>query len=170
MKRTFPVQAIKLSVLFALLFSFYMARSQDNDNIKKIPPFHIRLANGDSLVAKQLKKNMPVMVVYFDPGCEHCQAFTRNLLEKNKSFNNIQIVYITYAPITEVQIFEKEFNLRKYPNIKIGTEGDSFIVLRFYRAATFPFIALYNKKGMLISYYNDVPPIQTLIQQFKSNS
>jgi len=170
MKRTFSVQAIKLSVLFALLFSFYTARSQANDYRKEIPPFHIQLADGDSLVAKQLKKNMPVMVVYFDPGCEHCQAFTRNLLEKIKSFNNIQIVYITYAPITDVQIFEKEFNLRKYPNLKIGTEGDSFMLLKFYQPSKFPFIALYDKKGMLISSYRDVPPLQTLVQQFESKS
>src|SRR4051794_1801394 len=157
MKYTFSAQAIKLLVLFALLFSFYTAHPQNNNFGKEIPPFHIQLAGGDSLAAKQLKKTMPVMIVYFDPGCEHCQAFTRNLLEKIKSFNNIQILYITYAPITDVQIFEKEFKLRKYPNIKIGTEGDSFIVLRFYRAGKFPFIALYNKKGTLISYYNDVP-------------
>lgn len=113
---------------------------------------------------------MPVMIVYFDPGCEHCQAFTKNLLGKIQSFNNIQIVYITYAPISDVQIFEKEFNLRKYPNFKIGTEGNSFMVMRFYRPGNFPFIALYDKKGMLISYYKDVPSIQTLIQQFESRS
>jgi len=170
MNRKYSVQAIKLSTLFALMFSFYTAHSQGIDYNKKIPPFRIQLSNGDSLVAKQLKKNMPLMVVYFDPGCEHCQAFTRNLLENIKLFNNIQIVYITYAPITDVQIFEKEFNLRKYSNLKIGTEGDSFIVLRLYRAAKFPFIALYDKKGMLISYYNDVPLMQTLAQQFESKS
>src|SRR5689334_11570557 len=145
MKYTFSVDAIKLSVSFALLLSFYTAYSQDFG--KEIPPFNIRLTDGDSLLAKQLKKNVPVMIVYFDPGCSHCQTFTKYLLEKIKSFNNIQIVYITFAPLIDVQIFEKEFKLRKYRNLKIGTEGNSFTVLKFYHAFKFPSIALYNKKG-----------------------
>jgi thioredoxin-related protein len=168
MNQKYSVLTIRLPVLFVLLFSFYIGHPQHNDLPKTIPPFRIQLANGDSLIAKQLKKNTPVMIVYFDPGCEHCQAFTRNLLEKSKSFDKIQIVYISYASLQEVQIFEKDLNLRKYPNFKIGTEGSSFSVLRVYRPMQFPFIALYDKKGMLISSYKEIPPIQTLIQQFES--
>lgn len=170
MKQIFPVHLLKLFVLPVLLFSFYcvQAQQQDNDYKRKVPPFHIQLANGDSLVSKQLKKNLPVMVVYFDPTCEHCQAFTRDLLEKINSFNNVQIVYITYTPISEIQKFERDFNLKKYSNFKLGTEGDSFIVQKFYFVSKFPFIALYNKKGMLISFYRDPPSIETLIHQFET--
>ena len=170
MKYKFSAHLLKSLVLFVLVFSFYsvQAQQQDNDYKRKVPPFHIQLVNGDSLLSKQLKKNLPVMVVYFDPTCEHCQAFTRSLLEKINSFNNVQIVYITYTPISEVQKFEKDFNLKKYSNFKLGTEGDSFIVQKFYYVSKFPFIALYDKKGMLISFYRDPPSIETLIQQFET--
>ena len=172
MKRLLFLHLLKLSFLFVLLFSFnsVKAQQQDNDYKKKVPPFHIQLSNGDSLVSKQLKKNLPVMVVYFDPTCEHCQAFTRSLLEKIKSFNSVQIVYITYTPISEVEKFEKDFSLKKYSNFKLGTEGDSFIVQKFYYVSKFPFIALYDKKGMLITFYRDPPSIETLIQQFETRS
>src|SRR6476646_9496064 len=103
MKRLLFLHLLKLS----FLFNSVKAQQQDNDYKKEVPPFHIQLSNGDSLVSKQLKKNLPVMVVYFDPTCEHCHAFTRSLLEKIKSFNSVQIVYITYTPISEVKKFEK---------------------------------------------------------------
>src|SRR6187551_449048 len=170
MKRLLFLHLLKLSFLFVLLFSFYcvQAQQQDNDYKRKVPPFHIQLANGDSLVSKQLKKNLPVMVVYFDPTCEHCEAFTRDLLEKINSFNNIQIDYITYTTISEIQKFERDFNLKKYYNSTLRTEGDSFIYQKFYFVSKFPFIALYDKKGMLISFYRDPPSIETLIQQFET--
>src|SRR3954447_12022445 len=171
MKSVNFVKSLKKLVLLVSLLSFSVAHAQqDNDYKKKVPPFHIQLANGDSLVSKQLKKNLAAMVVYFDPTCEHCQVFTRSLLEKMNSFNNVQIVYITYTPISEVQKFEKDFNLKKYSNFRLGTEGDSFIVQKFYYVSKFPFIALYDKKGMLITFYRDPPSIETLVQQFESKS
>jgi thiol-disulfide isomerase/thioredoxin len=171
MKNENFAKSLKLFVLLISLISFSITRAQeDKDFKKKIPPFHIQLVNGDSLASRQLKKNVPSMVVYFDPTCEHCQAFTRSLLEKINSFNNIQIVYITYTPISEVQKFEKDFNLKKYSNFKLGTEGDNFIVQKFYYVSKFPFIALYDKKGMLITFYRDPPSIETLVQQFEAKS
>ena len=167
MKRASLKITLRFLALIALVFSFGKAQSQDGAARKKIPPFRIEQVSGDSLFSKDLQKNMQSMIVYFDPTCEHCQAFTRSLLEKMNSFKNTQIVYITYTPLSEVQKFEKDFSLDKYSNFKIGTEGYSFVVQKFYSVMNFPFIALYNKKGTLISYYRQVPTVDALIKQFK---
>ena len=84
MKQIFPVHFLKLFVLPVLLFSFYcvQAQQQDNDYKRKVPPFHIQLANGDSLVSKQLKKNVRVMVVYFDPKAKKIFALETVLRER----------------------------------------------------------------------------------------
>jgi thiol-disulfide isomerase/thioredoxin len=158
----------KVMILFALIFSFGKAQSQDSSAKKKIPPFRIEQVSGDSLFSKDLKKNMQSMIVYFDPTCEHCQAFTRSLLEQINSFKNTQIVYITYTPISEVEKFKNDFSLDQYSNFKIGTEGYSFVVQKFYSVMRFPFIALYNKKGSLISFYREAPTVDLLIKQFQT--
>jgi thiol-disulfide isomerase/thioredoxin len=168
MKRISLKVTLRLLIVSTLIFSFSEVQSQDSNARKKIPPFRIEQVSGDSLFPKDLKKNMPSMIVYFDPTCEHCQAFTRSLLEKIKSFKNTQIVYITYAPISEVEKFKKDFSLDQYSNFKIGTEGYSFVVQKFYSIMKFPFIALYNKKGSLITFYRDQPTVDVLIKQLQT--
>jgi thioredoxin-related protein len=160
---------MKISIVFILLLPFCKVRSQNNDRKTTIAPFHIQLLNGDSLFSQDLKKNVPVMLIYFSPTCEHCQEFTRNLLQKITAFNNAQILFISYLPLNDVEKFKNDFDLDKYPNIKIGTEGYTFIVQRFYNIRNFPFIALYDKKGSLFAYYRTAPTIDVLIKQFETN-
>lgn len=159
---------IKLFLFFTLLFSLARVNAQDENFKRKIPPFHIQLSDGDSLLSTDLKKNTQVMIVYFDPTCEHCQAFTRDILKKIHAFDHVEIVYITYTPLSEVQKFVKDFGLNKYANFKVGTEGDSFVVQKFYYVSRFPFIALYDKQGMLLTFYRMPPTAEVLSQKFQS--
>lgn len=57
MKRTFSVHAIKLSVLFAVLFSCYTARSQDNDFKKRDSLFSYSTYRWRFTCCKAVKKN-----------------------------------------------------------------------------------------------------------------
>jgi thioredoxin-related protein len=165
MKKILVPHIFKMLLAFALLLSFSEAQSQNNNFRKTIPPFRIQLVNGDSLFAKDVKKSVPMMLIYFSPTCEHCQEFTRNLLQRISAFNNTQILFISYLPLTEVEKFENDFSLSKYPFIKTGSEGYAFIVQRFYNIMNFPFVALYDKKGMLIAVYRTAPAIEALIRQ-----
>lgn len=160
---------LKMMILLPLIFSLCPAQSQSNNFRKTIPPFRIQLANGDSLFAKDVKKDVPLMLVYFSPTCDHCQEFTHNLLQKISSFENTQILFISYLPLPDIEKFEKGFGLNKYPSIQIGTEGYAFIVQRFYNIINFPFIALFDKKGALIAAYRTVPAIEALLKQFEIN-
>lgn len=132
---------------------------------KNIAPFKMELTNKTFFSAKDLKKNAPAMLVYFSPTCDHCQAFTRHMLEKKDAFKNVQIVMVTHLPVADIKKFEGEFELLKYPNIKTGTEGNAFLVPRFYDIRTFPFVALYNKKGLLQATYRQEPSVEAIIKE-----
>src|SRR5437762_69933 len=132
MKSIYVADILKTLLVLTLLLSFCKVQSQSNNFRKTIPPFRIQLTNGDSLFEKDVKKDIPLMVIYFSPTCEHCQEFTRNLLQKISSFGNTQILFISYLPLADIEKFEKDFSLNKYPSIKVGTEGYAFIIQRFY--------------------------------------
>lgn len=109
------------------------------------------------------------MLVYFSPTCDHCQEFTRNLLQKISSFQSAQILFISYSPLAEIKRFEKDFSLNKYRLIKVGTGGYAFVVQRFYNIMNFPFIALFDKKETLIAAYKTAPTVEVLLKQFEIN-
>ena len=157
---------ILLACTFALACMFCFAQ----DIPKTIPPFNMVLTDGVTYYnADKVEKGKPLMVVYFDPECEHCQAFTKQLVKNISKFSAVQIVMICSAPgIPPVKKFEDMFSLSKYSNIKVGTEGMYQATLKFYDVDTTPFVALYNKAGALITFHRQVPTIAALVKEFGS--
>jgi hypothetical protein len=129
----------------------------------KVPPFQMMQANGKVFFAANLPVGKPILIIYFSPDCKECHDLTTELLNRIEEFSNASIVMITYMPLEQVKHFVSEFQLEKYPNIFVGTEGDSFFVGRYYRVGRFPFMVLHNKDGDLIKVYNQEMNIEDLL-------
>jgi len=131
-----------------------------------IAPFKITLVDGKTYTYNQLTKNKPVVLVYFSPTCEHCQVFTQAMLKRRKELANMQIVMISYLPLNDVKKFDETYHLSSNPNIKVGTEGYTFIVQKYYNVQRFPFVVEYNKEGKLskVVPYNSKNPEEMAAQ------
>jgi len=155
-----------LFLLSALLFSF-LSFSQQKEFVvpKNMPPFNVILSDGVTYFnASNLEKNKQVMIIYFDPDCDHCKQFTKSIIKNIKRFGNTQIVMICNSgDINSVKEFVTNNTLNKYSFIKVGTEGIYHATMNFYRVYITPFTALYNSKGSLIKYYRNVPAINDLV-------
>jgi len=113
--------------------------------------------------ADKIEKGKPLMIVYFDPECQHCQEFTKQLVKNISKFSNTQIVMICATPgLPPLKKFVDQFSLTRYSNIKTGTEGMYHATMNFYKVDTTPFVALYNKDAVLITFYRTVPAINTI--------
>lgn len=134
--------------LLAFLFSLSLF-AQQTKNIG-IAPFKITLLNGKSYTYKELKKNTPTVLIYFSPTCDHCKEFTKELIKQDKQLKDKQIVMVGYESIKEMKKFDSSFHITAKPNFKIGTEGYTFIVQKWYDVQRFPFVAMYNKKMELV--------------------
>ncbi len=148
---------------FFLLATFLTCKA----NSQPIPPFKMMLSNNKIFTAAQLPKGKPTVLIYFDPECEHCQKLMGELFKKINEFKKVQIVMITYKPISEVIPFEKLHNTKKYNNIIVGTEGLAFYVRNYYGIMTMPFTAVYDKKGNLNHSYVKETPLDDLINRLK---
>ncbi|MEO8712282.1 MAG: hypothetical protein ABI405_09180, partial [Parafilimonas sp.] len=89
-------------------------------------------------------------VIYFSPTCDHCKEFTEELLKHEDELKNKQLVMITYLPLADLKTFDSLYDLSSKPFFKLGTEGYSFIVRKYYNIERFPFVALYDKQMKLI--------------------
>jgi len=126
--------------------------------IKSIPFFDIVQADGRHLRVTDLVPGQPVMIVYFDPDCDHCVSFISDLQKKADSFNNIEIVLITYVPLRRLKSYIAESGLGNNPRFKAGTEGNKFTVRYHYDVIQFPYVALHDRTGKLFATFeSDVP-------------
>ena len=57
---------------------------------------------------------------------------------------------VGYEAVAEVKKFDSVYHISSRPNFKIGTEGSTFIVQKYYGVQRFPFVAMYNKQMKLV--------------------
>jgi len=131
---------------------------------RHIPPFQVALTDSSYFSAKQLQKNKALLLIYFSPDCDHCKTFIERLIKNISSVKNVQIVMISYFPLNEIKKFESAYKLSSFKNIKTGTEGYTFKVQKMYNITRFPFVAVFNNKGMLQKTFIEDVPIQSLIK------
>ncbi len=147
------------------------ACSQDAPLNKNIPPYKILNTDSVYVTPANLKKNIPVMIMYFAPDCPHCQHVTSELIKHIKEFGNTQIIMISFVDPTRqfkaLTKFAKDYQLKKYPNITVGTEGYTYLVQRFYQVRTTPYEAVYDKKHKLVETFAKIPEMKDLVKAVK---
>ncbi|MCF2443759.1 thioredoxin fold domain-containing protein [Dyadobacter sp. CY345] len=157
----------KIIPLFLFILLSVSAFSQTGVGTKKIAPFQMTLTNGKPYNFAQLMPG-PVVLMYFSPDCEHCQDFTKALLKNYTVISNKQLVMITFQSMEMIKKFEKDYNLAAYPNIKIGTEGTSYLVQKYYQIRSFPYIAMYDKSGKHVRTFEGEQPYTEIFKALKS--
>jgi thioredoxin-related protein len=164
----------KIALLFCLVLTFATLNAQDAG--KPIPPYKILTTDSLYVTPAKLKKTAPVMIVYFSPDCTHCQHLTGELTDllkaeekhhKNMMLHKLQIVMITWSSLQSIQVFKKDYELDKYPNITIGTEGYTYVVQRYYQVKSTPYIAIYTKNGKLVQTFDKPPKIAEVMAAIK---
>jgi cytochrome oxidase Cu insertion factor (SCO1/SenC/PrrC family) len=146
---------------FILLFPSRMSS-------QTIPPFKMTLSNNKIFNATELPKGKPLVLIYFDPDCDHCQRLMTELFKKINSFKKVELVLITFKPVTEVGAFEKKYATSKYENMRVGTEGTFFYLKNYYKLIKMPFTAVYDSKGNYSYSYRDETLVDDLIKRLKS--
>lgn len=143
---------IVLSILIVASLGMYAQNDSSSNNINKfltIPAFKI-LAVPDSteFANQQLKKNLPVVVLFFSPDCDHCQSETKELLAYREELKNIQILMVSSAPYREIKDFYETFNLSSMKNIHIG-QDINLKLGSIFKIRTYPSLFVYDQRGTL---------------------
>jgi thioredoxin-related protein len=160
----------KLALIFSLIIAAGCTRAQTKPDIEHIPHFKILTADSTYFSYTDLKKDKPVMIIYFSPDCSHCQHLMYEMKPKMKQFGDIQIVMVTFTEYNMLKMlknFNRDFDLAKYHNLTVGTEGHTYVVQKYYQVTTTPYIAVYDHQGNLVKAFDKVPKLDTLIATVK---
>lgn len=160
----FKTTTIGIFLSLSFLLPIQPARAQSPD---QIPAFRMLMSDGSFFTSADLQKNKPVVLIYFSPDCEHCQALMNEFFKNIDTFSEVQVVLVTFRPLAELFAFERTYQTYKYKNVKAGTEGNSFYLRKFFRLDSTPFTALYNKDGILVYSYRKDTPLDDLVKRVK---
>jgi thiol-disulfide isomerase/thioredoxin len=144
-------------ILFFLLFVIntaeLFAQTDTTNNyvnhFTTLPAFNIvSIPDSTAFTNEKLKKNAPLVIMFFSPDCDHCQNETKELLAYKKELKDIPILMISVAPYQEIKAFYELFNLSAISNVKLGQDVH-FKLGSIYKLRTYPSIFIYDRKGIL---------------------
>jgi thioredoxin-related protein len=129
-------------------------------HIDKVPAFRILTQDSVYVNNSILQNDKAVIFIYFSPDCSHCQRMMYELKPYMKDFSKTQVVMVTFIQTSYLKLlkeFRRDFSLGSYPNWITGTEYPDYKLQRYFQVATTPFIAIYDRKGKLVKYFDKLP-------------
>jgi thiol-disulfide isomerase/thioredoxin len=132
-----------------------------------VPPLKLLLLDSTSYFTKNdLKKNKPVLIIVFNPDCEHCKHETEEIIKNMDSLKNIQIIMATIMPFDLMKSFYENYDLQRFQNVTVGKDVQ-YTLPSFYQMHFMPYLAMYSKKGNLLATFEGAMKIEDLIHTFK---
>ena len=163
---------MKKASLISLLLSLSIFVFAQHDTIAPykrfptVPPMQLLLVDNTNFTKENLKKNQPLILMYFSPECDHCQHQVNDMLKRMKDLKKYQIVMATNKPFEEMKMFYEKYKLAAFHNITMGRDT-KFLLPPFFRMRNMPYLALYDKKGKLITTFDGNVKVDNLIKVFK---
>lgn len=174
------IYMIRLTILFICsLFLTIFAQAQTAPEVPAkadtalylrfpfVPPFNLYKVPDSTLFTKaDLKKKKATLLMVFSPDCDHCQHETKELTDKIKLFKKVQIVMASWLPYDQIKQFYQDYHIANYPNITMGWDK-VFMLPPYYKLQNLPFMALYDKKGNLISVFEGSVKLDKVAEAFE---
>ncbi len=123
------------------------------------------LPNGNTFSVEDIKKNKPVVLIYFAPDCDHCKLLMKDFFTRVNDFSGAEVIMISYKPLKDLVRFVNTYNVGNYPNIKVGMELPVYFIRYYFNLTNTPFTALYNKKMQLVHYWQKETAVADMISR-----
>ena len=161
-----------LLLFLAVLFSLHGFSQRDTfpppyKRFPEYPPVKLLLPDSISYFTKEdLPKKRPVLLMMFNPQCEHCQHETEELVKHIEEFKKVQVVMATSMHFDSMLVFRKKYNLDAFPNIVVGQDTHYFL-FSFFENRNLPFHAFYDRKKLLIKVFEGSVSILSILEMYK---
>ncbi len=116
---------------------------------KPLPAFTLLLSDSVTYINTQnIPIGKPVVLFYFSPKCPYCRAEMSDIVKDITLLKNLEIYVFTNWSFSAMKQFYDEYQLNKYPNLKVGVDYANYFEGNF-NAYGVPYIAIYRKDGLL---------------------
>ena len=156
---------MKKILLFAIFVSILACRHRAvNPYDPNLPGISMLLMDSVTRIhTADIPEGEPIVFIYFQPDCIHCQEETTAILQDIASLKAVRIYMLTPSFRPVLRHFYEYYKLAGYTNIKVGVdEGMRFYT--YFNARKIPFLAVYNKDRQLIKAHAGTFSVDNLLK------
>ena len=113
------------------------------------PQISITTSEGVTITNKNIPADRPVLLILFNPMCDHCQKVANTIREQIETFSNTTVIFITGLNlIGNLNEFIDICKLKNIPNIIVGAT-DANQSAGLFQGKGIPQVMVYNKAQKL---------------------
>ena len=163
----------KYILITAIFFANTLSYAQDDapDYLRHpfLPVFTLLKVDSTSFTQANIEKNKKVLIMLFSPDCGYCKIQTDSIIAGIDKLKDIEIIMVTFEPMSAITTFSKQYKLEQFPNIKLGRDTRYFFT-PFYEATGVPFLALYDENRKLVTTFSTSVPLEKILAAYKGKS
>jgi thiol-disulfide isomerase/thioredoxin len=133
-------------------------KKQENENEKNLSatkigaqflPFHMVDANHQFFTDQDLPKDKPILLVLFNPMCDHCQKVAKAITDNKQRFNDVSILFVCGMNLLEeIPNFITQSAIVDFPNFKVCASNEEYTA-QIFESKGIPQIMMYSKDRVL---------------------
>ncbi len=116
------------------------------------------------LTESQLKESL--LLVVFNPTCDHCQAEAREIKSKIEKLKDVTILMIASVQLKEIYNFSVDYEMSDLENVKFVYTSPLY-GYQFFGGIQLPHLRLYDREFKLIKSFSGATSVEDIISQIK---
>lgn len=132
--------------------------------VKSLPVFRIITFDSSTCInTENIPTGNPIVFIYFDPDCEHCQKEAKEISTHMSALRNTRIYFLTNGEAADAKLFLRLFKINTINNVMVGKDYE-YSFYRTFLPPTVPYIAIYNSRRRLVKLYEGETNIDFIIK------
>jgi thiol-disulfide isomerase/thioredoxin len=133
-----------------------------NSRIETFPAFEFKALNDSSFSSDQIREG-PVVIMFFNPECEHCQYQISALIEKPEIFSTSLLLLVSNADKNSIREFAGANKLSELDGIKILVD-DGYRFIDYFGTESVPTTFIYDSHLKLVRYFQGEVLPETILK------
>jgi len=158
------------NILFIILAGLFSGILGNVDaQTQSLPSFTFYDYGNKAFATSNLKTGVPVIVIYFDPDCDHCNKQAAMIKENIGKFANIQVMWVAFPASQEaIAAFGRKYYAAQYGKNFFFLRDNDYTFDKSFGYSEAPSLYVYNKSGKLVkSYKKNEVSVDELLSHLK---
>lgn len=166
--RKYLIGLVLLAISSFLLIKIdqsYRARKKIQEKIQTLQHCSFESLEGKEIYADEFDPKKPTVIIYFNPGCEHCQYEASEIGLHPEQFEKANMILITTDDsIKRVEDFAEQYHLWRVDNLVVLIDKDQRF-RSYFGIAIFPSVFIYGPDRKLRKMYAGETKPEAIINQ-----
>lgn len=158
---------LTLSFVFLLAAGALFAQCPKEKAGTPFPEISVTGLTGQRMGTSMLPANQPIVVIYFDPFCDHCEQQAKWIKEKIDAFKGVTILWITWGELEDMRTFAAKNFAGVQKADMVFTKDTDYAMDSWFGYSEVPSIYIYNKARTRVMCFSKETPADELLKYLK---